>query len=288
MVRRYNKEAVNTMAQKTSTVVGIFPDQTWAQGAIQALQSAGFNARLADAATVGNLVSMGIDSNAAPLYESRLSEGNSVVIVDNAGNRGEDALGIMLQNGAENIDLSKDLAARGTSGTTTTSTTTTTDYQYLQNIGANERQYGTYDENLGRARNAEEMRLQLREETLTPVKQAVQSGEVQVQKVVHERQQEIPVNLRHEEVTIERHAVDRPATGDELSDMTDQVISVPVYEERAELQKQARVREEVTIGKQAVEEQQTLTGTTRHEHLEVNETGNVVIQGEGNTTYDQR
>ncbi|HEX8220819.1 MAG TPA: YsnF/AvaK domain-containing protein [Chloroflexia bacterium] len=272
------------MAQKTSTVVGIFPDQTWAQGAIQALQSAGFNARLADQATLGNLVGMGIDSNAAPLYESRFSEGNSVVIVDNAGNRGEDALGIMLQNGAENIDLSKDLAASGT----TTSTTTTTDYQYLQNIGANERQYGTYDQDLGRARNAEEMRLQLREETLTPVKQAVQSGEVQVQKVVHERQQEIPVNLRHEEVTIERHAVDRPATSDELSDMTDQVISVPVYEERAELQKQARVREEVTIGKQAVEEQQTLTGTTRHEHLEVNETGNVVIQGDGTNTYDQR
>ena len=272
------------MAQKTSTVVGIFPDQTWAQGAIQALQSAGFNARLADQATLGNLVGMGIDSNAAPLYESRFSEGNSVVIVDNAGNRGEDALGIMLQNGAENIDLSKDLAASGT----TTSTTTTTDYQYLQNIGANERQYGTYDQDLGRARNAEEMRLQLREETLTPVKQAVQSGEVQVQKVVHERQQEIPVNLRHEEVTIERHAVDRPATEDELSDMTDQVISVPVYEERAELQKQARVREEVTIGKQAVEEQQTLTGTTRHEHLEVNETGNVVIQGDGTNTYDQR
>lgn len=275
------------MAQKTSTVAGIFPDQTWAHGAIQALQSAGFNARLADEATVGNLENMGIDGNAAPLYQSRLAEGNWVVIVDNAGNRGEDALGIMLQNGAENIDLSKDRTGSATT-TSTTSTTSTTDYQYLQSVGANERQYGTFDQDLGRARNAEEMRLQLREETLTPVKQAVQSGEVQVQKVVHERQQEIPVNLRHEEVTIERHAVDRPATGDELSDMTDQVISVPVYEERAELQKNARVREEITIGKQAVEEQQTLTGTTRHEHLEVNETGNVIVQGEGTNTYDQR
>lgn len=271
------------MAKNTSTVVGIFPDHSWAQGAIGALQNAGFNARLADRGTVGNLANMGIDSNAASLYQSRLGEGNVVVIVENAGGRGEDALGIMLQNGAENIDLSKDRT-----GGATTTTTTTTNYQQLQSLGANERQYGSYDESLGRARNAEEMRVILREETLTPVKQAVQSGEVQVQKVVHERQQEIPVNLRHEEVTIERHAVDRAATADELDDMTDQVISVPVYEERAELQKQARVREEVTIGKQAVEEQQTLTGTTRHEHLEVNDTGNVVVQGDDTSTYDQR
>ncbi|HEX8227872.1 MAG TPA: YsnF/AvaK domain-containing protein [Chloroflexia bacterium] len=272
------------MAKNTSTVVGIFPDQTWAQGAISALQNGGFNARLADTGTVSNLASMGIDSNAASLYESRLGEGNVVVIVENAGGRGEDALGIMLQNGAENIDLSKDRT-----GNTTTTTTTTDYYQRLQSRGANERQYGNYDESLGRARNAEEMNVLLREETLTAVKQSVQSGEVQVQKVVHEKQQEIPVNLRHEEVTIERRAVDRPATADDLDDMTDQVISVPVYEERAELQKQARVREEVTIGKQAVEEQQTLTGTTRHEHLEVNETGNVVVQGDANTnTYDQR
>lgn len=269
--------AQNTMAQNTSTVVGIFPDNSWAQLAIGTLQSNGFNARLADRGTVDNLANLGIDRNAASLYQSRLGEGNWVVLVENAGNRGEDALGVMLQNGAENIDLSKD-----------SSNNSADYYQRLQNAGANERQYGHYDESLGRARNAEEMRVILREETLTPVKQAVQSGEVQMQKVVHERQQEIPVNLRHEEVTIQRHAVDRPATGDELDDMTDQVISVPVYEERAELQKQARVREEVTIGKQAVEEQQTLTGTTRHEHLEVNETGNVVVQGDDTTTYDQR
>ncbi|MEA2575768.1 MAG: hypothetical protein QOH93_3066 [Chloroflexia bacterium] len=272
------------MAKNNSIVVGIFPDQTWAQGAISALQSGGFNARLADRGTVGNLANLGIDQNAASLYQSRSGEGNVVVIVDDAGNRGEDALGIMLQNGAENIDLSKDRTGANT-------TTTNDYYQTLQNTGANQRQYGNYDQSLGRARNAEEMRVLLREETLTPVKQAVQSGEVQVQKVVHEKQQEIPVNLRHEEVTIERRAVDRPATADDLDDMTDQVISVPVYEERAELQKQARVREEVTIGKQAVEEQQTLTGTTRHEHLEVNDSGNVIVQGDTDAninTYDQR
>jgi len=268
------------MGHHTSTVVGIFPDQMWAQSAINGLQSAGFNARVADESTVGKLASMGIDRNAASLYQSRLGEGNTVIIVDDAAGRGEDALGIMLQNGAENIDLSKDQTGAATATTTTTTTTDTDYYTRLQKARANERQYGTYDQNLGRARNAEEMRVLLHEETLTPVKQAVESGQVQVQKVVHERQQEVPVNLRHEEVVIERHAVNRPANSDEIGDMTDQVINVPVYEEVAELQKQAVVREEVNIGKRAVEEQQTLTGTTRHEHLQVNETGDIHVEGD--------
>jgi uncharacterized protein (TIGR02271 family) len=273
------------MGHHTSTVVGIFPDQAWAQGAINALQSSGFNARVADDSTVGNLAGMGIDSNAASLYQSRMGEGNNIVVVENAGGRGEDALSIMLQNGAENIDLSKDQTASG--ATTTTTTTTDTDYyNRLQGMDRNQRQYGTYDQNLGRARNAEEMRVRLHEETLTPVKQAVESGQVQMQKVVHERQEEIPVNLRHEEVVIERHAVNRPADPNDIGDLTDQVINVPVYEERAELQKQAVVREEVNIGKRAVEEQQTLTGTTRHEHLQVNETGDIHVQGDAtDNTY---
>lgn len=269
------------MANNMSTVVGVFLDQDWAQRAIQALQAAGFKARVADKGTVGQLSNMGIERNAASLYESRLNEGGSVVVVDEAGNRGEDALGIMLQNGAENIDMSKNAGGQAAS---TSGTADTDHYQRLQNVDQSQRQYGHVDQNAGRAKTADELRVQLREETLTPVKQATQAGEVQVQKVVHEKQEQVPVNLRHEEVVIERHAVDRPVNPNEVDDMTDQVISVPVYEERAELQKQARVTEEVTVGKRAQEEQQTLTGTTRHEHLEVNQTGNVQVTGNTGTT----
>jgi len=57
----------------------------------------------------------------------------------------------------------------------------------------------------------------------------------------------------------------------------DQVISVPVYEETVELQKHTRVREEVSLGKRAVEEQQTLTGTTRHEEAELQQSGDVRV-----------
>jgi stress response protein YsnF len=62
--------------------------------------------------------------------------------------------------------------------------------------------------------------------------------------------------------------------------MQDEVIRVPVYEERAELQKQARVREEVGIQETAVNEQQTLTGTARGEDLQVQQSGDVNMTGD--------
>ncbi len=135
-------------------------------------------------------------------------------------------------------------------------------------------------EQLLAALQGEEIHLRLEQETRVPAKQAVQSGEVQVQKIVHERQEEIPVNVRLEQVTIERHAVNQPVEAGEIGDLQDEAIRVPVYEEQAQLEKQARIKEEVVIGKEAVLEQQTLTGTTRHEQVEGDETNNVNVRRE--------
>ena len=279
------------MTHHNDTVVGVFLDESMAQRAIQSLQSAGFNARIADESAIRSFRNTGLEDEVISLYESRYNEGNTIVVEDGAG-RGEDALGLMLQSGAEYMNLHSAQARTQGQGQVQAY-----DANYYRNLGADQRQYGQVDVNTGRARTAEEMRLQLREETLTPVKQAVQAGEVQVNKVVHEKQQEVPVNLRHEEVVIERRAADRPVEAGEITDTQDEVIRIPVYEEQAELQKQARVREEVVIGKDTVEEQQTLTGTARHEHADVQQAGNVEVRGGADadvrttrtetTTYEQ-
>lgn len=122
-------------------------------------------------------------------------------------------------------------------------------------------------------------RIELREEELTASKQQVQAGEVQVRKTVQEEQREIPVNLRHEEVTIERRAVDRPLREGEVADLSEEVIQVPIYEERAQVQKQARVAEEVVIDKNVVQEQETLRGTVRREDLDIERSGDVDVRG---------
>jgi uncharacterized protein (TIGR02271 family) len=263
----------NRTNQTTEKVVGVFLDEQHANQAIQQLQQQGFDAQIADKSAIKAFRKTGLEDEVVNLYENRHKEGKSIVIV--SGDRGEEAMRLMLQMGAEYINISD---KGGTSGYNWMQGQAQ-GADYYQNLDSNRRQYG-WDENQGRSWNEDELRVQLREETLQPVKQAVQSGEVQINKTVHEREQEVPVNLRHEEVYVNRQAVDRPASPGEIGDMQDEVVRVPVYEEQAELQKQARVREEVNIGKRAVEEQQTLTGTTRHEHLEVNETGDTRIEGD--------
>ncbi len=264
------------MANERDTVVGVFLDDAHAQRAVQALKAAGFDARVTDKSGIGNL---GLHNDAADVYGSRASEGNAVVTV-NASGRGDEAFDMMLENGAENIKFDWDQKGAGMATGASNTNRSSQDYKNMQ---MNQRQYGRVDQTTGKGKSADEMRVQLREESLTPVKQAVQAGEVELHKVVHEKQQEVPVTLTREEVFIERTPVDRPLQAGEIGDMKDEVIRVPVYEEQAELQKQTRVREEVGIGKEAMQEQQTLTGTARHEHLEVQHSGDIQVRGEGET-----
>lgn len=263
------------MAKQTGndTVVGVFLDDGQAQRAIEMLKSSGYKARVADESALKAFRSAGWEDEVISLYESRMSEGNSIVTVE-AGDRGTDALGMMLEQGAEYINLSD----KGGSGQMTQQVS-----EYKTRT-RDKREYGQMDQKTGRRRNADEMMVQLRDETLTATKQSVQAGEVGLRKVVTERQEEVPVTLRREEVFIERHAVDRPLRPGEELDMTDETIQVPVYEEQAQLQKQTRVREEVSLGKQSVEEQQTLVGTVRSEDVEIMQTGDVEIRGEDQTT----
>jgi len=254
------------VANQAYRAIGVFFDENYAQRAIQALRQAGINAQVADDKVVGDLKRYGFtDQDQIRLYQNRFKEGNTIVIAD-AGQNGEDVMNMLLQYGAENIDLTRGQGAK-----------------YYQNLQANQRQYGPYDEQTGRARSADETRLVLVREQLIATKQAVQAGEVQVRKTSHEHQQEIPVTLTHEEVTIER----RPLQG-QLSEADlaagEQVIRVPVYEEQAQLQKQATA-EEVVVRKQQVAQQRTVSGTVRHENVEVDQSGNIQVEGDINTRY---
>src|SRR5688500_13477757 len=97
------------MAYNKETVIGVFMDDSYAQRAVQSLQSQGFKARIGDESSLNSLSDLAKEE--AQMYTGRLNEGNSIVIVNNAGNRGEDALNIMLDSGAVFMKLH----GRGTS-----------------------------------------------------------------------------------------------------------------------------------------------------------------------------
>ncbi len=132
----------------------------------------------------------------------------------------------------------------------------------------------------GQARGQDQYRVPVVEETLDVQKGQRQAGEVEIRKTVHEEQVQVPVELTHEEVTVSRHAVDRPLQAGEQTLQDGQVLRVPVSEETAQVQKQARVTGEVEIGKQRVSEQRNVSDTVRREEVDVQPAGDVEGYGQ--------
>jgi uncharacterized protein (TIGR02271 family) len=113
--------------------------------------------------------------------------------------------------------------------------------------------------------------LERREERLTVDKTTEQAGSVRVGKHVEEDVQSVDVPVTREEVTIDRHSVDRPAGGDAF---TEDSIDVPVYEERVDVDKEARVVEELEVGKTATTDTKHVEETVRREEFDIDdETG---------------
>ena len=114
--------------------------------------------------------------------------------------------------------------------------------------------------------------VELAAEELHVDKTRQQAGEVEIHKEVVQEQVEVPVTLEHEEIVVTRRAVDRDlAPGEMASDLGDEVVRIPVSEEVANVTKTARVVEEVEVGKRVVTENQTVTGTVRHEEIDIDD-----------------
>ena len=113
--------------------------------------------------------------------------------------------------------------------------------------------------------------VQLAAEELHVDKTRQQAGEVEIHKEVVQEQVEIPVTLEHEEVVITRRAVDGGAYAGEIG-ADEEVVRIPVSEEVANVTKTAHVVEEVEVEKRIVTENQTVTGTVRHEELDMDDT----------------
>ncbi|GGK40605.1 hypothetical protein GCM10008955_37980 [Deinococcus malanensis] len=164
--------------------------------------------------------------------------------------------------------------ATGTAAMTSTTTTETTQHGYnYRDEDTSDRLFKTPE------------RLQLLEERLVVDKERYLAGSVQIGKHVETRQENVAVQVEHEEVVIERHAVGdgRPVEGNvHLGDNT--TVRVDVEAERANIGKQAFVTEEVSVGKRTITETETHTAEVGREVLDVDKSGDVNL----NATPDDR
>ena len=113
----------------------------------------------------------------------------------------------------------------------------------------------------------------LAKEELTVGKREVSKGDVRVRTRTEERPVEENVRLREEHAQIERRPVDRPlAAGDDAFKERD--IEVSETAEEPVVGKRTRVTEEVRVGKQASERQQTVRDNVRETKVDVERTAN--------------
>lgn len=118
-----------------------------------------------------------------------------------------------------------------------------------------------------------EERIPVVEEQLKMGKRAVQRGGVRVFTRTSEKPVQESVNLREEHVKVERHAVDQPASEADLAAFKDGEIELRETSEEAVVGKEARVVEEVVVGKEVSERTETVNETLRRTDVEVEQLG---------------
>jgi stress response protein YsnF len=108
------------------------------------------------------------------------------------------------------------------------------------------------------------------EEKMQVGKREVETGGAQLRSRIIERPVEEKLRLREEHVHVERKPVNRPANEKDMASFKDGEITMTEHAEKPVVNKEARVVEEVNIGKDVEQHDETIRGTERKTDVEVN------------------
>jgi uncharacterized protein (TIGR02271 family) len=110
------------------------------------------------------------------------------------------------------------------------------------------------------------------EEELRVGKRMIEQGRVRVHAYTVEQPVQEDVTLREERVAVERRPVDRPVSGvaGEAA-FRDRTIDVTTHREEPVIDKEARIREEIVVRKEADQHTETVRDTVRHTEVEIDD-----------------
>jgi len=223
------------------------------------------------AGIVGALIGLGIPEEEAHYYEGEVKSGRTLVTVS-AGSRFNEATTIIQRHGGYDRSTSTQRAANYT-GTSATSTTSTSKTKRAAT--------GSAATTAGSGQT-----IQVHEEELHVHKQPVRTGEVKVRKEVTTEQKTIPVSVTREEVVVERHPASGTASSSDIR--AGEEIRIPVMEEQVKVEKEAVVKEEVTVGKRKVKDTEQVSGSVRKEQVHVEREGDVDVNDRSSSRKDKR
>lgn len=255
------------------TIVGLYDDRATAGRVVSALKDAGFtdqhvqfasseNGRTdfeVDASTFRDSSSFtryGIDQDEADFYGEGLRRGGSLVVVRAQEQDADMAVDIMAEgNPVRYEDRMNAYKAAGYTGYDASAPAYTADEMKTE-----------------RARYAEQgtQRLQEIQEAIKIGKRDVVRGAVRVSTHVESEDVSEVVRLREESVRVDRVDTDRVLTPAEAdAAFQDKTIEVVAHAEEAVVEKTARVTGEVTVGLEQNTREETVGGTVRSTHIDV-------------------
>ncbi|GAB3817846.1 YsnF/AvaK domain-containing protein [Pontibacter rugosus] len=236
------------------TVVGVFETSNEAQTALQQLTSSGFmreNIDIAPQATTGTSEQHADDDSIGSFfsnlfggddksrsYSNYARTGAIVTVHAKSAQEAERAADILDDFGAVNLD-------ERASGTTAATDTTRT------------------------ASTSTDSTIPVIEEEMQVGKRTVETGGVRIRSRIIERPIEEHLRLREEHVHVERNPVNRAATERDLSGFKNGEIEMTEHAEVPIVNKDTRVVEEVNIGMDVEEHDESIRGTVRKTDVEV-------------------
>lgn len=209
---------------------------------------------------IGALVGSGIPEEHAAEYESGVKSGGTVLGVN--PRNAEDAAYFESQFrscGGSNVYSSGGFAA-----TTSSETMNTTS----RNVAATNTP--TTDMNRSATTQSGNV-IPVIEEELHVGKREVERGGVRVETHIEERPVEEQIRLREEHVRVERRPVDRAVGDSDLANFKEGEIELTERAEVAVVGKEARVVEEVVVGKEVTEREEVIRDTVRRTDVDVEE-----------------
>ncbi len=249
-----------------NNVIGVYDSVNIADQVVSDLTSSGF-----DSGTItryegssgdleNQLQSAGVSADDARDYATNVGQEGALVMVRADDTRTDEAVEIMNSQYTESqrSDYSGDTAEYD-AGYDADTTTAGSESAYRA---------GSTNINTG---GSDEAKFEVAEEQINIGKRTVNRGGVRVRSVVSETPVEEQVTLRDETVQVDRHAVDRPVTGADTNVFKDETVEFTETDEEAVVSKDARVVEEVVVGKTAEQRTETVRDTVRRSDVEVEE-----------------
>lgn len=265
---------------KNQTVVGIFNTAAEAQNAVKQLAAAGFELDFVD-------VSQASSSASAKSDNYTNTSGTATEAVGDAAGRTKDSVGGFFSSlfGGDNdeADTYAEVTRSGHSLVTVHVDTAEQAHKaadILDDAGALDvdskaAEYGVQNSYTASRPAAQPttrtdgMTAEVIEETLQVGKRTEQTGGVRLRSRIVEKPVEASVRLREEHVTVQRTPVNRAATEADFTAFKEGDVTLTESAERAVVGKEAKVIEEVSLGKQVTEREEVIHDTVRNTEVDV-------------------